>query len=77
MAIVQQVAFIITLGIAGFFMRKRVLRIRANILLGKKNEINDHKEQRLKNMLLVALVSGKCLNEPFLPCCISLFMPAF
>ena len=63
MAIVQQVAFIITLGIAGFFIRKRVLRIRANILLGKKNEINDHKEQRLKNMLLVAFGQRKMFKR--------------
>ncbi len=63
MAIVQQVAFIITLGIAGLFIRKRVLRIRANILLGKKNEINDHKEQRLKNMLLVAFGQRKMFKR--------------
>jgi heterodisulfide reductase subunit C len=63
MAIVQQVVFIITLGIAGFFIRKRVLRIRANILLGKKNEINDHKEQRLKNMLLVAFGQRKMFKR--------------
>ena len=63
MAIVQQVAFIITLSIAGFFIRKRVLRIRANILLGKKNEINDYKNQRLKNMLLVAFGQKKMFKR--------------
>jgi len=63
MAIVQQVAFIITLGIAGFVIRKRVMRIRANILLGKKNEINDHKNQRLKNMLLVAFGQQKMFKR--------------
>lgn len=44
-------------------MRKRVLRIRANILLGKKNEINAHKEQRLKNMLLVAFGQRKMFKR--------------
>ncbi len=39
------------------------LRIRANILLGKKNEINDHKEQRLKNMLLVAFGQRKMFRR--------------
>jgi len=63
MAIVQQIAFIITLGIAGFFIRKRVLRIRANILLGKKNEINGNKEQRVKNLLLVAFGQRKMFKR--------------
>lgn len=63
MAIVQQVAFIITLGIAGFFIRKRVLRIRSNILLGKKNEITDNKQQRLKNLLLVAFGQRKMFKR--------------
>src|SRR5258708_6823773 len=35
MAILQQILFIVTLGAAGFFIRKRVLRIRDNIRIGR------------------------------------------
>ncbi len=63
MAILQQILFIITLGIAGFFIRKRVLRIRDNIRLGKKKEITDHKNERLSNMLLVAFGQKKMFKR--------------
>lgn len=55
----QQILFIITLGIAGFFIRKRVKRIRENIQLGKKNPIIDRQPDRLKNMLLMAFGQRK------------------
>ena len=63
MAILQQILFIITLGTAGFFIRKRVLRIRDNIRLGKKKEITDHKNERLSNMLLVAFGQKKMFKR--------------
>src|SRR6478736_348863 len=63
MAILQQILFIITLGIAGFIIRKRILRIRDNIKLGKKNEITDHKNERLSNMLLVAFGQKKMFKR--------------
>lgn len=63
MAILQQILFIIILGVAGFFIRKRVLRIRANIRLGKKKEITDHKNERLLNMLLVAFGQKKMFKR--------------
>lgn len=63
MAIFQQILFILTLGAAGYFIRKRVLRIRSNIMLGKKNEINDHKSERLNNMLLVAFGQKKMFKR--------------
>ena len=59
MAMAQQILFIITLGIAGFFIRKRVKRIRENIQLGKKNTIIDRQPDRLKNMLLMAFGQRK------------------
>ena len=37
----QQILFVITLGVAVYLIRKRVLRIKANINLGKENEIRD------------------------------------
>jgi len=64
----QQILFVITLGVASYFIRKRVLRIRANIKLGKQNEIKDHPSQRLSNMLFVAFGQKKMFKR---------FIPAF
>ncbi len=63
MAILQQILFILILGTVGFFIRKRVLRIRNNIRLGKKKEITDHKNERLSNMLLVAFGQKKMFKR--------------
>ena len=64
----QQILFVITLGVATYFIRKRVLRIKANINLGKQNEIKDHPSERLSNMLLVAFGQKKMFKR---------FIPAF
>jgi ferredoxin len=64
MAIFQQILFILTLGTAGFFIRKRILFIRNNIRLGKKNDITDRKNDRLKNMILVAFGQKKMFKRP-------------
>lgn len=61
---VQQIAFLITLGLAVYFIRKRILFIRNNINLGKKAEIRDRKGDRLKNMLLVAFGQKKMFKKP-------------
>ncbi len=63
MAILQQVLFLIILGIAGYFIRKRVLRIRDNIRLGKNQLITDHKSERLNNMLMVAFGQKKMFKR--------------
>ena len=63
MAILQQILFIITVSVAGFFIRKRVMRIRDNIRLGKKKEITDHKNERLSNMLLLAFGQKKMFKR--------------
>ncbi len=59
----QQILFVITLAVATYFIRKRVLRIRANINLGKQNEIKDHPSARLSNMLLVAFGQKKMFKR--------------
>ncbi len=64
----QQILFVITLGVATYFIRKRVLSIKANINLGKQNEIKDHLSERLSNMLLVAFGQKKMFKR---------FIPAF
>ena len=67
-AITQQIVFILVLGAAGYFIRKRVLRISDNIRLGKKNEISGHQDKRLGNVLLVAFGQKKMFKR---------FIPAF
>jgi len=67
-ALAQQIAFLIVLGAAGYFIRRRVLRIRNNIRLGKKNDITDHPSQRLSNLFLVAFGQKKMFKR---------FIPAF
>lgn len=64
MALLQQTLFLVVLGVAAFFIRKRVLRIRGNIQLGKQNEITDRKNERLNNMLLVAFGQKKMFKKP-------------
>jgi ferredoxin len=64
MAVLQQVAFVIILAVAVFFIRKRVLRLRDNIRLGKKVDINDRKGERLKNVLLIAFGQKKMFKRP-------------
>jgi ferredoxin len=61
---IQQIAFVLTLAIAFYFIRKRALRIRNNIRLGKAAEINDRVPERLRNMILVALGQQKMFKRP-------------
>ena len=64
MAIFQQLLFLIVLVLAGYFIRKRVLRIRNNIRLGKAIAISDHKNERLRNVLLIAFGQKKMFKRP-------------
>lgn len=68
MAVLQQVVFIITLAVAVFLIRKRVLRIRNNIRLGKDSEVKGDSGQRMQSMLLVAFGQRKMFKK---------FVPAF
>jgi ferredoxin len=61
---IEQIAFIVTLGIAGYLIRKRVQRIRGNIKLGKEREIKDKPGERLRAMLLVAFGQKKMFKRP-------------
>src|SRR5690242_10633476 len=70
---IQQIAFITTLGIASYLLRKRILGIRKNILIGKKKEINDHSSERWKNMILVAFGQTKMFKRP-IPAILHLFI---
>jgi ferredoxin len=70
---IQQVVFIITLGAAAYFIRKRVLRIRGNINLGKPDKIDDRPGDRLRNMILVAFGQKKMFKR-FIPAFLHLFI---
>ncbi|UII28180.1 4Fe-4S dicluster domain-containing protein [Fulvivirga maritima] len=64
MEYLQQILFLITLGIASFILYKRIARIRSNIMLGKDIDLNNHKSQRLNNMLLIAFGQKKMFKRP-------------
>ncbi len=64
MTILQQVAFLVTLGIAAFLVRKRVLRIRGNIALGKHEDVTGDAAHRWNNVLLVAFGQKKMFKRP-------------
>ncbi len=68
MAVLQQIVFIITLAAAVFLIRKRVLRIRSNIRLGKDFEVTGDSGQRIKNTMLIAFGQQKMFKK---------FIPAF
>ena len=61
---IQQIAFIIVLGTAIYFIRKRILFIRKTINLGKDKPLNDRPKERLKKMLLVAFGQRKMFKRP-------------
>ncbi len=63
MAILQQVLFLLVLGSAGFFIRKRIITIRRNIGLGKANAITGRTKERLTTMLLVAFGQKKMFKR--------------
>lgn len=63
MAVLQQVIFFIALITAGYFIRKRVLRIGANIQLGKKQVLTGDSSARFQNMLLIAFGQKKMFKK--------------
>lgn len=64
MAYVQQILFLIIVGVAGFLLTKRIKAIRRNILLGKDTDRSDRFGDRLKTMLLVAFGQQKMFKRP-------------
>ena len=72
---IQQIAFIITLCTAIYFIRKRSLRIRNNINLGKNKAIKDRPSERFQNLLLVAFGQQKMFKR-FTPAILHFFIYA-
>lgn len=64
MQLIQQILFIILAGVAIFLFWKKVSEIRANINLGQDEDLSDHKGQRWKNVMLLALGQKKMFRYP-------------
>lgn len=64
MHLLLQIAFVALLGIAGFLFAKKIGQIRRNILLGRKEDLNDQPSLRLRNLLLLALGQKKMFKNP-------------
>lgn len=61
---IPQVLFLIISGIAVYLFAKKAIEIRRNILLGKDEDYSDNKQQRIKNMLLLAFGQKKMFRNP-------------
>jgi ferredoxin len=63
MVILQQVLFLAVLATATYIIRRRVLRIKTNIRLGRAQAIDDRKGDRWKNVLLVSFGQRKMFKR--------------
>ena len=61
---IQQIIFVICLAVAGYFIYKRVSRIKANIQLGRDEDRSDHPAERWKMMAIIALGQKKMFDRP-------------
>ena len=61
---ISQAAFLIIIAITGYFLTRRISRIRQNILSGKDLDRSENKKERFKTMLLVAFGQGKMFKKP-------------
>lgn len=62
--VAQQIVFIILAVAAVYFFAKKVAELRRNIFLGRPEDLSDNKEQRWKNMLLLAMGQKKMFKKP-------------
>ncbi len=63
MPYVSQIAFLLVVGIATYFLYKRISQIRKNIFLGKSSNRNDNTSERWKTMFLVAFGQKKMFKR--------------
>ncbi|WP_337042595.1 4Fe-4S dicluster domain-containing protein [Emticicia sp. 17c] len=64
MQILSQVLFVIALGVAAYFISRRVILIKKTIQLGRAEDRTDQPAERLKTMLLIAFGQKKMFNRP-------------
>jgi heterodisulfide reductase subunit C len=72
---VQQLAFVLVLAAAVFFIRRRVLFIRSTIRMGKAGQVPDRTSERWSNVLLIAFGQKKMFKR-FLPAIFHFFIYA-
>jgi len=63
MEYLEQVLFVVIVGVAAFFLSKRIGRIRSNIKFGKDTEPANNKSERWKTMMLVAFGQKKMFKR--------------
>ncbi|HXS56147.1 MAG TPA: (Fe-S)-binding protein [Hanamia sp.] len=64
MEIVQQILFILLVGVSVFLFAKKAKEIFANINLGRAEEIKGDKKERWRNLMLLALGQKKMFRYP-------------
>lgn len=64
MQLLQQIFFILISGVSIFFFAKKVMEIRRNIFLGRKEDLTDNPGERWKNMALLAMGQQKMFKRP-------------
>lgn len=64
MHLIQQILFILLVAAAIFLFVKKAKEITRNINLGRDEDISDNKDQRWKNMVLLALGQKKMFKRP-------------
>ena len=64
MQIVWQILFIALTIISVWLFARKIKQLRRNILLGRDEALNDNKEQRWKNVLLLAFGQKKMFRNP-------------
>ena len=64
MQILSQILFIAALGVAAYFITRRVFLIKKTIQLGHAEDRTDRPTERLKTMLLIAFGQKKMFNRP-------------
>lgn len=69
----SQIIFLLIVGVATFFLVKRIRRIRKNILLGRPIDCSDRKPERWRTMWLVAFGQKKMFKR-IVPAILHLFL---
>jgi heterodisulfide reductase subunit C len=64
MHIIEELLFVIALGIAGYLFYRKARQIRQNILLGRDVSLNDNPGARWRNVLLLAFGQKKMFRYP-------------
>lgn len=64
MQIAQQILFVLLAGVSTWLFSKKVKEIARNIKLGRDEDISDNKQQRWRNVLLLAFGQKKMFRNP-------------